>query len=140
MSQENVEIVRRIYDGFPTIQEGLRRGAVPIGPPFAEDVEWDASDIGLPDLGDGQFRGREGIRRFWVAWLSPWDDVSMDYELRDAGDHVVGLIDQWMRARDDMTLASGRYAQVWTFKERQVVRWKMYRDEEAALEAVGLAE
>ena len=136
----SVEIVRRIYDSFPIIQARLRRGEAPIGPPFAEDVEWDASDIGLPDLGDGRFRGREGVRRFWVTWLSPWEDVRFDYELRDVGDHVVAMIDQWMRASGDMTLASGRYAQVWTFREHQVVRWKMYRDMAEALRDAGLEE
>jgi hypothetical protein len=140
MSAEYVEIVRRIYDGFPIIQERLRRGEFPIGPPFAQDVEWDASDIQLPDLSDGQFHGRDGVRRFWIVWLAPWEDVRFDYELRDAGDHVVALIDQWMRASGDMTIASGRYAQLWTFKEHEVVRWKMYRDFKQALEAAGLRE
>jgi len=138
MSQENVEIVRRIYDGFPIVQESLRRGELPIGEPFAEDVEWDASEVGLPDLGDGLLHGRKGVRRFWIAWLSPWEEVRFDYELRDAGEHVLALIDQRMRAKDEMDLATGRYAQLWTFSASQVVRWKAYRDVEVALEAAGL--
>lgn len=140
MSQRNVDLVRGIYEGFPAVQAGLRRGDFPIGWPFDEDVEWDASDIGLPDLGVGVLRGWEGIRRFWVAWLAPWEDVSFDYELRDTGDHVVALIDQRMRARFDMNVVTGRYAQLWTFRDGQVVRWKMYRDKAEALAAVGLAE
>jgi SnoaL-like protein len=140
MSQQNVEIVRRIYDGFPIVQERLRRGELAIGEPFAEDVEWDASEMGLPDLGDGQLHGRAGVRQFWIAWLAPWEDVHFDYELRDAGDQVLALIDQWMRAKDEMNLATGRYAQLWTFSSGQVVGWKMYRDVARAFEAAGLSE
>jgi hypothetical protein len=75
-----------------------------------------------------------------MAWLAPWEDVRFDYELRDAGSHVLALIDQWMRASDDLTLASGRYAQLWTFRAGEVVRWKMYRNKDEALEAAGLGD
>jgi ketosteroid isomerase-like protein len=140
MSQENVEIVRRIYEGFPSVQEALRRGEMPIGKPFAEDIEWDASEMGLPDLGDGHLRGREGVRRFWIAWLAAWEDVSFDWELHDAGDQVVAVIgDQRMRGTE-IGISSGRYAQLWTFREGQVVRWKVYRHHEDALKAAGLSE
>jgi hypothetical protein len=36
-----------------------------------------------------------------------------------------------------MTRASGRDAQLWAFRDHQVVRWKVYRDEDDALEAMG---
>jgi ketosteroid isomerase-like protein len=140
MSKRNVETVRRIYEGFPAIQDGLRRGEIPISDPFAEDVEWDASEIGLPDLGDGKMRGREGVRRFWIAWLAAWEDVTFDYELRDAGERVVALIDQRMRGSEEIELLMERYAQVWTFKDGEVVSWKMYRDWQEAAEAAGLSE
>jgi ketosteroid isomerase-like protein len=137
VSAENVEIVRRIFDDFPAVQDSLRRGDLPIGRPFAEDVEWDASDLGLPDLGDGHVRGREGVRRFWIAWLSAWEDISFEYELHDAGESVVAVIDQRMRG-SQIEIPPMRYAHVWTFKGREVVRWRIYMDHTAALEAVGL--
>ncbi len=140
MSERNVETVRRIYEGFPAIQDGLRRGDMPIGEPFAEDVEWDASEMGLPDLGDGRLRGHEGVRRFWIVWLAAWEDVSFDYELHDAGNQVVAVIgDQRMRGTE-IGISSGRYAQLWTFEDGEIVRWKMYRDWHEALEAAGLSE
>jgi ketosteroid isomerase-like protein len=140
MSEQNVETVRRIYEGFPVIQDGLRRGDFPISAPFAEDVEWDASEMGLPDLGDGHLRGREGVRHFWMVWLSAWENVNFDFELRDAGDSVVALIDQWMRGSKEVRIPTGRYAQVWTFSNGEIVRWKVYWKPAEALEAVGLAE
>jgi ketosteroid isomerase-like protein len=138
MSRENVEIVRRIFDAFPATQDRLRSGTLPIGPPLAEGVEWDASEIALPDLGDGLMRGYEGVRRFWMTWLAAWEDVSFEYELLDAGEHVVALIDQSNRGSIEVKLAPTSYAQVWTFKDGQVIRWKLYWDRKDALEAAGL--
>lgn len=137
MSLENVEVVRRIFDNFPAVQDLLRRGEIPIGVPFAEDIEWDASRVRLPDLGDGHVRGREGVRRFWMAWLAPWQNVEFQYELRDAGEHVLALIDQSMRSTHDIQIAS-RYAQLWSFSNGEVARWAMYTDIDEALEAAGL--
>jgi ketosteroid isomerase-like protein len=112
---------------------------MPIGKPFAEDVDWDASEMGLPDLGDGHMRGREGVRRFWLAWLAAWENVSFQYVLHDAGDQVVAVIaDQQMRG-SEIEISSGSYAQLWTFKNGKVVRWKMYRDWKEALKAAGLS-
>jgi ketosteroid isomerase-like protein len=53
---------------------------------------------------------------------------------------VVAVIgDQRMRG-SEIGISSGRYAQLWTFKDGQVIRWKVYRDHEEALEAAGLSE
>ena len=140
MSQENVEIVRRVLEGFREVEHLLRRGDFPIAAPIAEDIEWDASALRLPDMGDGHLRGREEVRRFWAAWLSAWDDTtSFDFELRDAGDSVVALIDQSMRGSEKIRvpMPSG---QVFTLRDREIVRWKFYPNPNEALEAVGLSE
>jgi ketosteroid isomerase-like protein len=139
MSQENVEVVRRIYRSFPAAQDALRRGDFPIGQPLAEEIEWDASEMGLPDMGDGHLHGREGVRRFWVAWLSAWEDISFEFELRDAGDDVVAVID--LRSRgSEIEMPMLRHGQLWTFEDGEVIRWKLYMDHKAALEAAGLRE
>lgn len=140
MSQKNVEIVRGIYEGLPLVLDSLRTGSFEFGYPFAEDVEWDASEMGLPDAGEGVFRGHDGVRHFWMAWLAPWEDVRFEYTLREAGDRVVALCDQWMRGSADVTVASGRYAQVWTFEDGLVTHWRAYRDATLALTSAGLAE
>ena len=130
-----------MFDAFPAVQEGLKRGTVPIPEIIDEDVLWDASDLKLPDMGDGIYRGREGFRRFWMDWLAAWDDVTFDYELRDRGPYVVALIDQKMRATGDTHMPMTAYAQVFTFdNERRVIRWKVYWSQAEALEAVGLSD
>jgi ketosteroid isomerase-like protein len=138
MSQENVEIVRRIFEAFPQTQDALRRGDFPIGPPISQDIEWDASEIRLPDIGDGVLRGHEGVRRFWMAWLTAWDKVTVEYELHDAGDKVVAVIDQSNQGSE--IAIPLQTAQVWTFSDGEVIHWKLYMDHDAALKAVGLSE
>jgi hypothetical protein len=49
------------------------------------------------------------------------------------------IADQRMRG-SEIGISSGRYAQVWTFSEGQVIRWKVYRHHEAALKAAGMRE
>jgi ketosteroid isomerase-like protein len=129
--------VRRIFDSFPEAQDRLRRGEQRIGPPLAEDIEWDASEIALPDLGDGVMRGYEGVRKFWVSWLEAWDDVSFEYSLREAGDKVLVLIHQRNQGTK-ITLPPMDYAQIWTFADGEVVHWKLYLDQREALRAAGL--
>ena len=68
-------------------------------------------------------------------------DLDFEYELVDAGESVVMLLTQRMRGRSTgIEVPMGRYAQVATFRNGLVVRWKFYASQSAALEAVGLSE
>jgi ketosteroid isomerase-like protein len=138
MSRENVEFVRAVWDSFPAIQDQLRSGTLPLDDFVTEDIVWDASEIGLPDF-DGVVTGREGVRRFWMTWLSAWEDLTFEYELRDAGDKVVALIEQKHRASGGLTTGI-TYAQVMTFRDGRMAHWKGYWDQGEALAAAGLSE
>ena len=84
--------------------------------------------------------GRDHRRRFWREWLAAWQTVQADYELVDAGDRVVALLDQRMRGRStEIEVPFGEYAQVFTFKDGRIVHWKAYLRQADALKAVGLA-
>jgi ketosteroid isomerase-like protein len=138
---ENVAFVRNLFDAFPRLREEYRRGTLPSRyfEGLAEDVEWDASEIDLPDIGREPLVGREAVREFWIVWLAAWEDLSFTYELRETGDRVVALIDQVMRVAGGLTVTM-RYAQVWTFRAGEVVHWKLYRDQGDALTAAGLGD
>ena len=104
------------------------------------DVEWDSSDLGAPGI-TGVCHGIESVRQFWREWLSAWETVQFEYQLVDAGDSVVVLIDQWMRGRSTgIEMPVGKYAQIYTFRDGLVVHWKLYMSQSQALEAVGLSE
>jgi SnoaL-like domain len=107
------------------------------------EIEWDASEAsaaGLLDLA-GVYRGREAVRRWWREWLAAWEVVEFEYELVDAGDRVVLLVDQRMRGRSTgIEVPMGKYAQVATFRNGLMVHWKAYLSQSEALEAAGLPE
>jgi ketosteroid isomerase-like protein len=134
MSQENVELLRGAFDEFLAGKHDF--GAELVHP----EVEWDASGMDLLDS-SGVYRGPEGVRDFWRKWLAAWETLLFEYELVEAGDRVVALIDQRMRGRSSgIEVAIGKYAHVYTFRDGLIVHWKLYADQSEALEAVGLRE
>ena len=105
-----------------------------------QEIEWDASELSLPDLG-GVVRGREAVARTWKEFLAAWETMGFDYELVDAGDRVVLLLDQRMRGRSSgIEMALGMNAHVITFRDRLIIRWKLYESRSDAFEAEQLEE
>jgi ketosteroid isomerase-like protein len=134
MSQENVERLRVTHEAFLAGKRDF--GAELLDP----EIEWDASESPVLD-NSGIYWGIEGVKQYWREWLAAWETVQFDYELVDAGDRVVVLIDQRMRGRSTgIEVPMGKYAQVHTFRDGLIVHWKLYRRQADALEAVGLTE
>jgi ketosteroid isomerase-like protein len=123
MSQENVELVRRLLDMF------ARRDHEGVFEFYDPDIEWDsiawkstAVDTGVGGTAGlaGVYRGPEGVRTYWRRWLEAWKDLEFEVEhVLDAGDEVVA---------------------VFTIRGGKVVRWRIYPDQQSALEAAGLRE
>ncbi len=137
MSQENVAIVRVLFEAF------IRRDVKAMEAFMAPEVEWDATRFAgvIPDLA-GVYRGAEGTRRFWRTWLSSWKDLRFEYQLRDSGDHVVALVRnqrQWGRHSGIETEISP-YGFLYTLRGGKVIRVCFYPDHQSALEAGGLRE
>jgi ketosteroid isomerase-like protein len=138
MSQENVEIVRTLMEGF---QHRQHERAFEFYDP---EIEWDASNVGqvVPDLA-GVYRGHEGVRTYWRRWLSAWSDLHFEIQdVVDAGDQVVVLVRnqrQWGR-RSGIATELPPYGIVFTMRGGKVIRWRSYPDQGAALEAAGLSE
>ena len=132
MSQENLERLHVAYEDFLAGKSEF--GAELLDP----EIEWDASEAQIPDIAE-VYRGIEGVRQFWREWLAAWDAVQFEYELVDAGDRVVALIDQRMRGRSTgIEVPLGKYAQVYTFRDGLIVHWKLYTSQSEALKAAGL--
>jgi uncharacterized protein len=134
MSQENVEIVRRLYDAFETRDNAL---------PFAvydTEIEWYSG--GLEGVGfEPVYRGHDGVRAYWRYWLQSWESIEFRLDhLIDAGGEVVALIWQRNRGRASGAVVEYEYAQVWTLRDGVVTRQRTFMRQEDALEAVGLAE
>jgi ketosteroid isomerase-like protein len=138
MSQENVEIVRRLAEGF---QHRQHEQAFEFYDP---EIEWDAlgsADVN-PDIAR-VYHGHEGVRAHWRHWLSAWSDLQ--FEIQDvvgAGDDVVLLVRnqrQWGR-HSGIPTELPPYGMVFTFRGGKVVRCRSYPDQESALEAAGPRE
>jgi ketosteroid isomerase-like protein len=133
MSEETLALVRTLLEAF------LRRDGEMMQALVSSEVEWDATDgAGLiPPEWVGVHRGAEG-EAFWGAWTSSWQKLEFDYELRDAGDEVAGLISnqrQWGR-QSGVPTEFPPYAWVYTVRDGRVVKGRFYRDHEAALKAL----
>ena len=147
MSQENVELARLMFEAFRTAPETVGYDAaidLMDDAPLDPEVEWDPREVaetfGVPDIGQ-VYVGIEGGKAFWREWLSAWETVTVAYELVDAGDQVVALLDQQMKGRSTgIDVRLGRYAQVFTFRDGLLTHWKCYAKPEDALEAAGLSE
>jgi ketosteroid isomerase-like protein len=133
MSQENLELVRRIWDA------DRRRDWDAVYASYAEDVEWE-DNAGL--WGDwGVARGREGIREAWLRWHEAFEDVTFELgELTDAGDLVVATYELRARGRSSGAQVRQPLTLVWTLAAGRAVRIRSYASREEALGAVGPRE
>jgi len=132
MSQENIELVRGAFERF--LAGGSDFGVELLDP----QVEWDATEHPVPELAV-VYRGVAAVQQFWAQWLAAWETVAFEYELLDAGDRVLALIDQRMRGRSTgIEVSVGEYAHLYTFRNGLIVHWRAYRNQFDALEAAGL--
>jgi len=134
MSQENVEIVRPIYDDAAEGRFGRHMHL------FDPDVEY-ARKRQAADLLSGEWHGLQAMSDVLREWMETVDELQVEAERYiDAGDSVVVLT----RSRA-INKASGipldeRFADVITLRDGRIVRWHSYRHPSEALEAVGVRE
>jgi hypothetical protein len=143
MSQESVEIWRtNIEDQLAELAAGASPEATicKLAEIWDPEIELDASEGGVLDL-SAVFRGADAVRQFWQEWYSAWETLAFDYELVDAGERVVMLLDLRMRGRSTgIEMPFGKFAWVSTFRDGLVVHVKLYMSQSEALEAAGLQE
>ena len=104
------------------------------------EIEFDTSQAPGSDW-TGVYLGRDAIRELWREWLAALDTFSFDYEVVDAGDRLVTLI-EW-RPREHLSSSAPpvwRNAWVSTFKDGSMTYAKLFMNHSEALEAAGLSE
>ena len=135
MSQENVEVVRRVYDA------AARRDAEAVLALYDPEVELDSTRLGLPDSARELYHGHDGLRRFFGEWHEAWGKIEYDYEeLIEAGEQVISVVTRHAHGRASGVEVERSFALVWTLREGKVVRVVWFLTREEALEAVGLRE
>ena len=138
MSEQNVEVVRQMFEAF---QEGLARGnpgAAFDSGTLAADAEWQTSDR----MGAEVFRGREGFMEFMRRWTEDFEGWGIQLEqVIDAGDdRVVGLLHQSATGKGSGVPVELNLAIVYELDAGRVIRMCNYTNQAEALEAAGLSE
>lgn len=131
MSQENVEIVKRMWEAFLSEDPGA-------GLSFCHpDIEWDGTN--LPD--GTVAKGREAIVEHAMRWAATWEDWTMEPQrLIDAGGDQVVLIFRETGRSESGLVMDERHAELYTIQGGKVVYRKGFSDPAEALAAVGLSE
>jgi ketosteroid isomerase-like protein len=135
VSQENVEIVRRIYDAV-----AQRDAATPFAY-YAEDIVWDVSNSRRATLMHSVYHGHEGVRQSWRAGLSAFGEIDFEVkELIDAGDQVLAVIRERAVGRASGVPVETTHLAVLTLSGGKVIQVQMFDDPQQAREAAGLAD
>ena len=130
MSQENVEIVRAMFEQFA-------RGDFSALGDLPDDFEFVASRD-LPDA--GTYRGELAIR-WMTAWVQSFEGHTIRAtEIIDAGDKVLVAIFQRGRPRGSQTVVEGSGWVALSFRGGEIARAEGFPDRAEALEAAGLRE
>ena len=131
MSEENVEIVRQVYE---RLNRGDAEGVVEL---CDDELVMDMSErVFNPDT----YRGHDGIRRFCEGVSDAWESYRWDVEeTRVAGDSVVAMLYCQAQGREGGPRVDWRVAWLWRFRQGRPVSIRFYRDRADALEAAGLS-
>jgi ketosteroid isomerase-like protein len=132
MSQENVEVVRRMFDAFNS------------GDPFSPVLEAVSPDIvttqnNIP--GARTYSGPEGVFQALFDWTEDFDEFVMTAdEFIDTGDKVIVRVHQDALGTGSGVPVEGDFWFVYTFGGGKIVRLDMFNAETEAREWAGLSE
>jgi ketosteroid isomerase-like protein len=134
MSEENVKIVRRVFD---SINRGDVDGALESA---AEDFEMDWSNSIGP--AKGIYRGKEQVREAWTSFVEAFDELRWDpLEIIEVDEsRLIAVNHVRMRGRGSGIEVDAKGAQLWTISEGKGRKLKLYQSKAEALEAAGLSE
>ena len=130
MSQENVEVVRQMWERF--LGDDPASGLSFCDP----NIEWDGTN-----LPDGKVaRGHEAVVEHALRWAEQWDDWRAEPErfIDAGGDQVILVFRETGRSESGLRMDE-RHAELYTLREGRIVRRKGFSDPEEAFEAAGLS-
>ena len=134
MSQENLNVVRRLYEHW-------NRGDLDAATAMLDQhVVWHGY-LHLPDSGPRHGAGE--VQQWAGEFAEAWGEIKVQIErLEDVGDDVVlALVRMTGRGRGSgAAVESGVDGHVWTILYGKVAAAHLYQGSQEALEAVGLSE
>jgi|SRR5262245_283864 len=134
MSEENVEIIRRAYEDW---NRGDLASAMDLVAPEFEYVT--SGDFAVGDT--GTFRGPEGFRGFLERFWEEFEGVHAEAEeLIESGDSVLAVITYSGRGKQSGAEVNLNAFQLWTLRNRMIIRGQGFAVRAQALEAAGLSK
>jgi ketosteroid isomerase-like protein len=131
MSQENVEIVRKVY-------EALNRRDWDAG---FHDMHPDFEMTTQREIAAGTRRGRKQVQEFVEEYSAAFDNhIFEPDEFLENGDQVVVLLTRRARPKGGSADIVVRNGHLWTVRDGTILSMKSFPDPEKALEAVRLRE
>lgn len=134
MSEQNVDLIRAIYDAFA-------RGDVPaVLGAMAPDIEWNEAENFL--YADGNpYRGPEAVLNgVFARCIGEWDGfAAVPHEFLDAGDTVVVLGRYRGTSKATGRELNAQLAHVWRVRGGKAAAFQQYTDTLQAARAAGAA-
>jgi ketosteroid isomerase-like protein len=134
MSEENIEIVRRVMKAYN--EDGIH--SVVIDQLYADDVEFhEPPEQPAPRVA----RGRDEVRRVFGEFDAAWAEHKSELEeIRALDDERVLLLTvERFKGRDGIEL-DAPWAAIFTLRDGKIVHWQSFWERQNALKAAGLAE
>ena len=144
MSQENVELVRRLYVATP----GLRDSVPAEDPGFLDRIFRDFFDEDFmvrmpPEYPEGSrvLQGREGMMAFLAMLREAWSEWRFVPErFFDDDDRVLVFVHVIAVGHESGVPVESEVGHIWTIQDGRAKFVGVYRDRSEALKAVGLGE
>jgi ketosteroid isomerase-like protein len=132
MSTESLETLTRTYAAW---RAGRPEEALAWLDP---EVVWTAIED-APDA--GTYRGPDGVLTYMNDWLQDFEDLRVDFEEVIEGEDCIVAVQRGRgRGKTSGVEVDIRYAVVYEFRNRKILRVREFRSKELALEAAGLRE
>jgi uncharacterized protein len=134
MSQENVEIVRRLWEAAE------RRDSQAVFALYDPAIIWESGQAGPLEVG-GRYRGHDGVRQFFRQWLESFETYQAQAEtFIEAGSRVVvGYRVSGRGTGSGVEVEMHRW-NVYAIRDGRVSRVEVFETKAEALEAVRLSE
>jgi ketosteroid isomerase-like protein len=77
------------------------------------------------------------VLELWRRWIEEWDQYSwIVSNWAEVGDHVIFDTEIHATGRSSGAEVTWKHCQVWTFRDGKVIRWCLFQDRAAALDAI----
>jgi ketosteroid isomerase-like protein len=132
MSQENVEIVRAIY-------EAVERGDLETATSYLHPEIQFHTYVHAPEA--GVYRGKEAVQKYNEDLFGQFESLRIEVEeLVDAGDRVIVVTTQHAVPKGGQQEIAVHMVEVWTIRDLLLAERHSYSTKDQALEAAGLQE